>query len=246
MSNKIIQSLWIGDTASVVEQLCINSFLENGHEFHLYTYGDEVRNCPKGTVFKDANDVIPRESVYRDVLDTYTSFANWFRYKLLYERGGWWVDMDVICLKPFDFIPDYCFTTEVMFDDGKPQVIANNAIIKAPKHAEFLAEMLMFMSDKDLPKTRWGRFGSIFLDDILKLYDSKGFIQPPPIFCPINWHEINLFFEDKVDADFHESYAIHLWNNMWSKKGIDKNATYHSNSIIERLKSEYLPGSSFK
>ena len=29
------------------------------------------------------------------------AFSNLFRYKLLLERGGWWVDTDVICLRPF-------------------------------------------------------------------------------------------------------------------------------------------------
>ena len=42
MSN-IIQSLWIGEELSVMEQLCLSSFVKNGHEVHLYTYED-VKN----------------------------------------------------------------------------------------------------------------------------------------------------------------------------------------------------------
>ncbi len=34
----IIQSLWIGNPLSKLERLCIQSFIDHGHEFHLYTY----------------------------------------------------------------------------------------------------------------------------------------------------------------------------------------------------------------
>lgn len=240
MSNKIIQSLWIGNKASVIEHLCIKSFLDNGHEFHLYVYNGKVENCPVGTVFKDANEIIPEALVYKDIINRYTSFANWFRYKLLYERGGWWVDMDVICLREFNFNMDYCFTTEVIFDNGSPMTITNNAIIKAPKNAEFLSDMLGYMWKRDLKNAKWGEFGARFLERILKQYDSEAYIQPTHVFCPINWHETELFFKENVDLTFENTYAIHLWNNIWSGIGIDKNATFHPTSIIEKLKMKYL------
>ena len=36
----IIQSLWIGDDLTNLEKLCVQSFIDHGHEFHLYTYAD--------------------------------------------------------------------------------------------------------------------------------------------------------------------------------------------------------------
>lgn len=240
MSNKIIQGLWIGKKASIIEHLCIKSFLDNGHEFHLYVYNSEVENCPIGTVFRDANEIIPEQLIYKDVINSYTSFANWFRYKLLYERGGWWVDMDVICLKEFDFSKDYCFTTEVVFDDGTPMTIANNAVIKSPKNAEFLSVMLDHMEKRDLTNAKWGEFGARFLERVLKQYDSKEFIQPAQVFCPVNWHQIELLFKRDVELIFENSYAIHLWNNIWSQSGINKNETFQPDSIIEKLKAKYL------
>ena len=86
-----------------MEQLSIASFLQNGHEYHLYVY-DAVRNVPARAVIKDANEVLPASRIfqYKDQA-SYAGFANFFRYKLLLEHGGWWVDTDVICLKAFDF-----------------------------------------------------------------------------------------------------------------------------------------------
>ncbi len=40
-------------------------------------------------------------------------FANFFRYKLLLEKGGWFVDSDTICMRPFDFDNEY-----VLFERG--------------------------------------------------------------------------------------------------------------------------------
>ena len=242
MSNKIIQSLWVGGRLSIIEVLCIKSFVDNGHEFHLYSYEQDINALKAGAIIKDANEIIPLEEVYKDVANTYTSFANWFRYKLLYAKGGWWVDMDVICLKNFNFKDDYCFTTEVYFNLGVRQTIANNAIIKSPPKAEFLKDMIEEMGKVNLTKAPWGIFGSRFLEKILKNYESEQYIQPTYVFCPINWHETELFFKDKIEMTFDHCHAIHLWNNIWSKKGINKAARFNPSSLIEKLKSKYLGG----
>jgi hypothetical protein len=87
-ANKVIQGLWIGPELSVMEQLSITSFLRNGHEYHLYVY-DEVKHIPDGTVIKKADDILPPSRIfkYKD-RPSYAGFANFFRYKLLLERGG--------------------------------------------------------------------------------------------------------------------------------------------------------------
>ena len=104
MALPIIQSLWIGGSLSKIEQLCINSFLKNNHEFHLYTYG-EVQNIPEGTTVKDANEIINSSEIFTYNGGSYAGFADWFRWELLYKKGGFWVDTDVICIKPIDSAP---------------------------------------------------------------------------------------------------------------------------------------------
>ena len=42
MNSEIIQSLWIGPRLSNMEYLCIKSFIDFGHEFHLYTIDSYV------------------------------------------------------------------------------------------------------------------------------------------------------------------------------------------------------------
>jgi hypothetical protein len=57
-TNKIIQGLWIGPELSTLEQLSIASFLQNGHDYHLYVY-DEPKNVPVGTLIRDAGEILP-------------------------------------------------------------------------------------------------------------------------------------------------------------------------------------------
>jgi hypothetical protein len=108
----VIQSLWVGGRLSAMERLCISSFLRNGHPFHLYVY-QETAGIPPGTVVLDGNAILPASRIftYREH-KTYAGFANFFRYKLLLESGGWFVDADLVCVKPFDFAEDYVFSSE--------------------------------------------------------------------------------------------------------------------------------------
>jgi len=84
-----VQSLWIGSRLSAMEKLCIRSFLANDCDFHLYTYG-AMEGIPPGTTHLDGNGILPASMVFRDRgIDSYSGFADLFRYRLLLERGGW-------------------------------------------------------------------------------------------------------------------------------------------------------------
>src|SRR5476649_1134895 len=104
--NNQIQSLWIGGNLSKVEQLCIQSFIDHGHDFHLYAYED-ITNAPAKTIIHDAREIIGEEAIFKYqsgwAKGSVSGFADLFRLLMVQKKGGWWVDMDIICLKEFDF-----------------------------------------------------------------------------------------------------------------------------------------------
>lgn len=51
LGHAIVQSLWIGPRLSSMEWLSIRSFLEHGHEVHLFVYED-VEGVSEGTVVR--------------------------------------------------------------------------------------------------------------------------------------------------------------------------------------------------
>jgi glycosyltransferase involved in cell wall biosynthesis len=116
--NRIVHGMWIGPTLSKMELLTIRSFVRHGHEFHLWAYDKIQTPLPPGVVLEDGNKIIPKKKIFRKAnTDSETGvgkgscspFSDLFRYKLLYEKGGYWVDMDVTCLRPFNFKEPYVF-----------------------------------------------------------------------------------------------------------------------------------------
>ena len=161
----IIQSLWIGDVLTAIQRLSIQSFLANGHEYRLYVY-QNVGDVPKGTTVCDASTILPREDIfcYQNGFGkgSYSAFSNLFRYKLLFEKGGWWVDTDVVCLKPFDFKEDFVFATERKKDRIEK---AASCVIKSPAKSEYLDYCMRVCNDKNKDKIIWGEIGPLLMDD---------------------------------------------------------------------------------
>lgn len=238
-SNKIIQSFWFGKNLSKLEQLSISSYLANGHKFHLYCY-DEIQGLPSGTTIKDANTIIEKKDLFVDPQGSVAPFADWFRCNLLYKQGGWWVDLDSVCLKPFDFPDDHCFSSENdPMQNGRYMI--NNIYIKAVEGDDFLLDCIEYIKIRGVNGLRWAEFGPYLLSKVLIKYDVKRFVKTPEVFCPYNWFGISeLIAKPTNTAIGDQTYAIHFWNEIWRRGHLDKNATYHPDSIFEQLKRKYL------
>lgn len=239
----VIQSLWIGSDFSVMEKLCASSFLQNNSVFHLYTYG-HIKGVPDGVVIKDANAIIPEEKIFKyRQYNTFSAFANLFRYKLLLEKGGYWVDMDVVNLKEFNFKEDYVFTQERIskrrFFRYNHQI--NNCIIKVPKGSEIMDYCYRKALKTNVDDLHWGQTGPILLTEAVYLFKMEKFITPPKKFYPIGWWEWEKFIDENPKKKIlNNSYAVHLYNEMWRRKVINKSDNFPKSSIYEQLKEKYL------
>src|SRR5262245_19785980 len=95
----LFQSFWFGNRLPRWTRSCFQSFLEHGHAVDLYAY--EWLDAPRGVRLRNAHQVLPRDSVFLHdsgrAKGSVSGFSNLFRYKLLHDRGGWWVDADVVC-----------------------------------------------------------------------------------------------------------------------------------------------------
>lgn len=259
MSLPIIQSLWIGTELTLNEQLCISSFIYHKHPFHLYTY-NTIKNIPNGVVLKDANEIIPESEIFQYYSGSYAGFADWFRWALLYKRGGFWVDTDVVCVKPFDFDSKLIFGLEGFN-------IVCPAVLGFPKNHKFCAflEEACRKPNKFLPydsfkiKKRklkrailgrgkesisWGESGGpVGFTKALVHFELLGFAKSFVHFFPIsseNWNSIyDLTFEDDHKL-FKNTYAVHLWNEKSRIEKFDKNAKRAPESLIEHFRSKYL------
>jgi hypothetical protein len=231
-SNRIIQSLWVKGTLKSLQRLCIKSFLDNGHEFHLYTYNPDI-NAPTGTVIKDAKEIIANEKVFLDSRGTLACFSDWFRYELLYEKGGWWVDADQLCLKAFDFDSDYVFSSE--HAGGTFRKVNTNAI-KVPPHSDIISYCLRFVRNSgSLDGSTWGIMGPDLFNSYFEKYrEHNVYVHAPHVFCPVPYYYYYLLFND-ILIDFTEkTYGVHFWNEMLRINKIDVDIRFPENSFYER------------
>ena len=246
----IIQSLWIGDRLSVMEQLSISSFLKNGHSFHLYVY-DELKGVPDGVVLLDADKIVRREKIfkYKDYA-SYAGFADLFRYRLLLEKGGYWVDTDVVCLRPFQLECDYVFASEKYrkFFLTRVRSARASCVIKAPIGSRIMGYCYAEFAKRDLRELFWGEMGPVLLTTAVKKFGLQCHVARAEIFCPINswqWERsisgsFTIVRKEEEKMAMHGSRAWHLWNEMWRRSGVDKDADFPQNSLYEQLKRRYL------
>jgi len=260
MNAPIIQSLWIGNELSKLEQLSIASFLYHGHQFHLYTY-DDLSGIPDGTQLKDANEIILEKNIFTYHNGSYAGFADWFRWALLFKKGHFWVDTDVICLKPFNFDTNIIFGLENV-DIACPAVlrfpVKHDLCRFLEKNCEnpnrFLPYDSMKIKYKKLKRKLlggkrshqdWGEIGGpIGFTQALKYFNLLHLAKPASYFYPIPYTDWHYVFDETLAHEtelFSGAYAVHLWNEMTRReKDFDKNASFPESSLFEQLKKKYL------
>jgi len=259
-----IQFLWIGPQLSRLEQLSLASFVFHGHDVHLYTY-DTVQGVPDGVTSKDANEVVPESKIFRQAHKgaghgSIAAFSDYFRWELLLQRGGFWCDTDIVCIKPFSFNDPLVFGKE-------SETNANPAVIGAHPDHELARRMCEVMNnpfkiypwDKKKDKRRkWSkriqgkthlrdvRFGEIGPKLLTNLTKHMGIFdqgKPFTYFYPIHYDNWESIFDNTFKNDeslFADTYALHFWNEMTRRlAGFDKNADFPKNSMIEKLRAKY-------
>ncbi len=258
-----IQMFWHGPPLSRIERLSMASFAQNGHPVDLYVYEEPV-GVPRGVRVMDAEKVIPRSELFRHKrTQSLAAFADWFRYRLLFERGGIWADVDMVCLKPLDYADPEVYAWQ---DDR----YINNAVLGLPPgHA--LASWLAACCERPnqmLPYDRvgmrlrklkrrvfrgdlrgdvmWGENGPKGLTQAARHLGFADKALPSWHFYPVSPPHHSRLFESPTDGnaiEFNGSRAVHLWNHLLGElPGFDKNKVFPPDSPFERLWERYLNG----
>lgn len=246
----IIQSLWIGGTLSKMEVLSIKSFLDNGHEYHLYTY-DLVTNVPDGAIVKDGNEILNKNEIFRYKNGSVSAFSNLFRFTLLFKKGGYWVDTDLICLKPFKLDQDIVIVTEP--DGNYKENRITSCFLKLPMKSKEALEGIMIQRKNKLKilkgEMAWGS-GPSCVKTIVNKYNLHKYLLSWNSVCSCAWQHydslLNSKYEkpnEKIINKFSEipdnMIGVHLWNEVWRRNNRDKNKDYDKDCFYEKLKKKH-------
>ncbi|MEQ9425969.1 MAG: glycosyltransferase [Cyclobacteriaceae bacterium] len=235
--NKVINGLWVGNKLSYIEILTLSSFVKHGHSFNLWVYEDIETPIPCGVSLKDANEIIGGDQIfyyknpnqYKHGKGSIAGFSDIFRYMLLYKKGGWWVDMDVTCIKPLNFEDPYVFRAH----DVLP-IVGN--VMKCPIHSPLMLDCFKdATANVDADNRDWFKPIKILSKHVFKhrLHNSIRVDLGPPD----SWNVINVFrqFPVKNPGDY---YIVHWLNEEWRHRGIAKNDIIN-NSFLGNLMIEY-------
>ena len=224
-----------------MEEVCLSSFVHHGHEVHLYSYS-EIENVPEGVEKKDGREILPEDMIFEyKHHKSFSGFSNYFRYKLLSEKGGWWTDTDVVCLKPFDFDSNYVFCSEEVPPFGQGNTHIGSCIIKASQDNPVTADAFKTCMSKKPEDLVWGEIGPRLVKAMVEKYNMSFSVKPPETFCPVPGCHWFFFLDPKSKLSFGEdTYAVHLWNEMWRRSDVDKSAQFHPNCFYEQAKRKYI------
>lgn len=235
--NKILNGLWVEGKLTSLETVTILSAQEMGHEFHLWTYNPAI-NAPKGTVIRNAEEVIPFAGVFKKEKNDPTNglgkgsygapFSDLFRYKLLMLQGGWWVDMDITFIKPLDISKPYFFRHH-------PSLNAIGNVIKVPAGSELMKNTYNEANEACTKDTADWLLPNRILNKNIKALKLEKYIRQNISNSDL-WSQTRKYVYTSLspDKDWH---LIHWMNEEWRRFGIDRNIyiknSFYGNNLVK-------------
>lgn len=137
-----IAMLWVEGPLSYVEQLCVQSFLDAGHDVTLYHYG-EVDRVPEGASKAHGSAILDIDRfIAHGRTGSMALFSDVFRYHMLNQLDHTiWADTDAYCMRPFKTPTGHYFGWE---SDHH----INGGVLGLPQNSEALAGLLEMTKDE--------------------------------------------------------------------------------------------------
>ena len=211
-----VGTLWIGDRLSFLEQLCLQSYVDQGQPITLYSYG-KVAGVPHGVEPRDAREVMAGDRILRvrrgraALRGSPALHADMFRLRMLAATDLIWADTDAYALRPL--------TTEDGWLIGQRRGRALNGVLRLPRTSHTLRLLVDGIDGKlilpgmrgDPESLRWGAAGPDALNLALELTGEDGHICDPDRLYPIPARDKLRLLEPGMAAMPPGAMSIHLW-----------------------------------
>ena len=200
----------------------LGSMRAAGHPVLLWTYSPEKLSAVKalGVELGEAAGIVPRTH-FAAVMERreIRYFSDLFRYAVLHEHGGLWMDTDVILIRPFPFRGDHFFNLQWRSGKKRKHFVCGDVIYarRGSRHLKRLYELAI-----DLFSTgagaKFGDVGPKLLSDYIASpagAELAGAVFSPMFFNSIDWSETDRFDEPLADLGpyLHDErvFGVHLW-----------------------------------
>lgn len=214
--DEVFNTFWHGAALSPLHWACLSSFIDCGHKVRVFSYSAIA--VPAGVVVEDARLILPESELFENQ-GSYSAFSNIFRYTLLLEHGGWWVDTDVFCLKKEIPSCRYAWANEA----GD---FINGAILKFPARDSGLEAILLAARRVGRNVEVQGQLGPRLLTAHLTGRDEAEHFGSTSQFYPVHWLEAHRLWtpydREFVAARTAGACFLHLWAMMFRYLSIDQ------------------------
>jgi hypothetical protein len=236
-----VHMFWAYGNLTRLERLAAASFVANGFDLKIWTYGS-ITNLPKGISQFDAREVIPESRIFKYKNGSYSGFSNLFRYKILSLKGGLWADTDIICLaSSYDIkkMSQDGFLVTQHTDFWNESINSNLIYHPNPKGGDLIDLAFAISERYQIENLNWGDCGPNLLTALVTLYPklapkimSSEFANPIPSYkCP------DILLKSKKISK--NTWFLHCYNEVWRRKGIEKDNPYPPQSILGKLFAQY-------
>jgi hypothetical protein len=239
-----LRTFWHGETIGPYQLMCLKSFAASGHRVEVFSYNRDL-NVPDWISVEDAGKVLPRNLVLRQLGEegAFAIHANLFRYALLQQMGGWWIDPDVLSLKPDLPLGDVFFAGLDVF--GRVPTGA----LKFPAGHGLLTEALAETENLSGSLEDWEASGSALLTSLVERHKLNGKILSRMSLGPVSWFDVPDLFDpnraeilNRLCKDFH---FLHLHDDVWRRAGIPHDLAPPDGSFLDGQIRKYAAGADF-
>lgn len=244
MASPLVQGFWHGDPLTPLHWACLRSFLRCGIQFDLYSY--QSLDVPEGVRLRDASEVISASSLltFRNPATgrpDAAPFADYFRLKLLHERGGWWCDVDTVARSGLLPVGDCVWARQA--PEYRPDSVSNGQIFFMAGHPileRLIREAEIAIADL---ATRETLGPELFTRVIGELGLPRDMNATADEFYPIRYVEIFKLwlpeFRDEVELRTSESTFVPLYQSYPLRLGIGLDKGPPRGSYLDGIMREH-------
>ena len=200
----------------------ISSMRAAGHPVKLWSYSPGRLKFldPFGVELCDASEVVPKAMFEQVVAGSEIRyFSDVFRYAVLYEHGGLWLDGDVVLFRPFRFQGEHFFNLQWRPGPQNEHFVCGN-VIYARRHSVHLHNLYRLSLERfySADGNEFGDVGPKLLSDYIASpagADLQDQVFSPMFFNALDWTESDLF--DKPLAQLRDYlndervFGMHMW-----------------------------------
>jgi hypothetical protein len=234
-----VRAFWTGPLLSPYELLSLQSFVHAGARVFVYSTTKTLR-VPDGVELLDVRELLPgpvHQFFFPDGDASPALHSYLVRYAALHRFGGWYADLDVICL--------HGLPTDKVYLAWETDEHVNGAIMKFPAHSPVMAgaieeaRALLPQAARGAPAASRNLLGPPLVTKIVHDYALDHVLHPPSSAYPIKILDAPAMFDPLRRGDLDErvgdSDFVHLWNEYWRRARIPKELGPPKGSFLDGL-----------